>query len=410
MAGVKKTTSGSRANTPDVASHQSYTAADIQLGTPLGTETVAAHAEGFATIERHADGSSKAMLKTHNGSWRDAIFKDWRELQYAPLDVRGDRDVVLHAINQNLQAFAFAQDKLKSDKAFVIDAVSLHGQALKFADALLRADPEVVLQAVQQNRLALQFASEEIRTNNEMVAEGVRRSGHHLQCVGDELGVPIAASRAAIHLVLPGRWREKVERDWERLAIAPPEVRGEANLVQDAIKVSFGEALQYASDRLRSDSGLVAQAVRLDGRTLRHALEKPGGPREDRKVVKQAIQQTWMAYEYVGESLRSDEEIALLAMRQSTEAMKFLPNDLRADRSFMLRAVQCDGLGLRFASPELQEDKEIVMLAAKQNWLALQHVSEEVRREVGDELMNLDTKWHSNKWLDIPLPKRPIVA
>eukprot|EP00439_Symbiodinium_sp_Y106_P067186 s1497_g11.t1 len=68
-------------------------------------------------------------------TWRAHVAKDWRRLQFAPKEARGDRKTVALAVKQDGEALEFASEKLKADRSPVLSAVATHGLALRFADA-----------------------------------------------------------------------------------------------------------------------------------------------------------------------------------------------------------------------------------------------------------------------------------
>jgi hypothetical protein len=59
---------------------------------------------------------------------------------------------VLEAVARNARALEYAPEELRSDKDFVLQAVTLDGRALQYAPQDLRTDTEVV-QAAARKRL-----------------------------------------------------------------------------------------------------------------------------------------------------------------------------------------------------------------------------------------------------------------
>ena len=78
-----------------------------------------------------------------------------------------------YCCKQNGGALAYASAELRGDREVVLAAVNQYGGALQFASAELRGDREVVLAAVKQYGEALDFVSMELRGDRfvEAVAE-----------------------------------------------------------------------------------------------------------------------------------------------------------------------------------------------------------------------------------------------
>eukprot|EP00971_Amphidinium_carterae_P175521 3479392-Amphidinium_carterae.1 len=58
------------------------------------------------------------MMKNHRGIVRTAFHDHWLALTEASMELRGDREVVLEAMQQSSFAITFASDELLLDKNF----------------------------------------------------------------------------------------------------------------------------------------------------------------------------------------------------------------------------------------------------------------------------------------------------
>ena len=92
-----------------------------------------------------------------------------------PLEVRGDKDIVLSAVSNRGQDLQYSS--LNDDFDIVLAAVRCHGYALQFANPVLRDDYAVVLSAVTRTGMALQFASKRLRANRQVVRKAVNDAG-----------------------------------------------------------------------------------------------------------------------------------------------------------------------------------------------------------------------------------------
>ena len=70
--------------------------------------------------------------------------------EFAPEELRGDKDFVLAAVAQNGLAFKFASQKLKGDKDFVLAAIEKSSSAFIYASQELKKDKDFVLKMANQ--------------------------------------------------------------------------------------------------------------------------------------------------------------------------------------------------------------------------------------------------------------------
>eukprot|EP00933_Yihiella_yeosuensis_P067214 TRINITY_DN71938_c0_g1_i1.p1 TRINITY_DN71938_c0_g1~~TRINITY_DN71938_c0_g1_i1.p1 ORF type:complete len:383 (+),score=79.03 TRINITY_DN71938_c0_g1_i1:77-1225(+) len=326
------------------------------------------------------------------GSWCEAVTQNWHELEFAPPDVRCDRELVLSVVHRSPDVLRCAAEILRGDPAFVRQVLQVHGLSLEHASEAIRADKELVRVAIKQNARSLRFASEALRSDKELVLEAVR-GGHPwvscgscaLDCAVEELQADRTVVRDALHQVDPAAWKAKVGRDWKRLQGAPDEVRGDKEILMQAVRDSFGLALPLATPTLLADRDLVLEAVRWKGTQLQYAAESLRG---DRDIVLEAVRQDWQALEFATEGPRSDREIILEGMKQTGEAFQYASPSLLEDRDLALNAVRLHGDMLKYVEQKLREDPQIAAQAVKENWSALRHVGENLYLE-GDLCSNV---------------------
>jgi len=219
------------------------------------------------------------------------------------------------------------------------------------------------------------------------------------------LAVLPEVAREASHLLDPAAWKAKVARDWKKLATAPAEVRDQPDVMLQAVKDSWGDALCYASAARQSDRDLVLEAVQLRGMTLQYASKEL---RDDPQVVRAAVEQDWQAFRCASARLQADRGLATLAVAQQSEALEHVSSALKADRDFMLKAVLADGRSLRYALGDVARDRELCLAAFKQNSLAFQWVPEELRQSLWDATSGQDMgqRRTATRWVDVEV-KRP---
>ncbi|CAE7365281.1 CPK26 [Symbiodinium natans] len=103
----------------------------------------------------------------------EGLAGGWLSLQDLSEELRGDREIVLAAVESCGWALEFASSLLRTDPSVVLRAVRSDALALEFASEALRRDSGIVLEAVSRNGWALCFASEELRRSREIVMAAV---------------------------------------------------------------------------------------------------------------------------------------------------------------------------------------------------------------------------------------------
>lgn len=317
---------------------------------------------------------------TRGGGWKEAAGKDWHALLHAPPAVRSDPEVLLAALPQTAEVLKCASLGLRSDPAFLRQVLRVHGLALEHCSEAVQGHRDLVLEAIQQNPRALRFASAKLRADPEVVLAAVRggqpwvsAGSSAVKCAAEELNADIETVRDAMHKLDPVAWKAKVGRDWQRLADAPPSVRGDSEVVMQAVQDSFGLALPFATASLLDNKDVVMAAVRWWGQGLQHASETLRG---DTEVVLEAVVQDWQAIQFATEGPRSSPEVVNAALQQSGEALQYASGELRNSRELALEAVKLDGNTLRYLDEGLRKDPELALQAVKENWAALRHVNE----------------------------------
>merc|ERR1712154_148434 len=101
-----------------------------------------------------------------------AVQHDCRAFAYIDGDLRGDREVFLAALQQDVSMLSETSrcPELRRDREMLLWAVSRSGSMLQYASKELRADKELVLAAVSQDPGALAWAYPALRGDREVLA------------------------------------------------------------------------------------------------------------------------------------------------------------------------------------------------------------------------------------------------
>ena len=146
--------------------------------------------------------AGNGLALKHYPQWQDdkdmvlaAVTQNVNALEYASSLLKGDADVVRQSViadtNEKFypDQLQFADDELMSNKAFVMELVAHSGMALKYASEALKDDEEVVEVAVRQCGFALFNAIRRLRNDKRLVLLSVKEDSssfqHHHQFKND---------------------------------------------------------------------------------------------------------------------------------------------------------------------------------------------------------------------------------
>ena len=113
--------------------------------------------------------------------WLLAVTQNGQALEFAPAEIKADREVVSTAVADNGHALRFAAAELRADRDVVRAAVARNGGALVYASAELRGDRAVVLAAVRHDGEALAYASPALRDNRAVVLAAIMQDADALR-------------------------------------------------------------------------------------------------------------------------------------------------------------------------------------------------------------------------------------
>ena len=310
-------------------------------------------------------------------------------LQYASVELRNNKDVVLRAVKSSSCALHYASDMLLQDKDVMTAAASTTSfDVLEALNPYIRYDDDVMTAAILHSATAFRSASDALRNDKELVMATVRQQ-----------------IDAANYL--------------------PPRFLDDKEVMMAAVTVD-GSNLRYASKRLRDDKDLVMTAVRTTRPTIEPGqanenllLAALGVNLEDRPTPSNRIQPHKNVLQYASFRRRADEDVALAAVSayahqlesvidlkgtlrsdhsiarmvfsapetmadntvdgSSKSRFDLLPDNFRNDKAFVKDAVSKDGRYLEHVDKKLQNDRDVVKAACLQNPVAIRHASDSLK-------------------------------
>jgi len=210
--------------------------------------------------------SSINLKSWRSNSWRAMVMEDWQQLFNVPDEVRDDRELMFTAVEQSKGvALHLASDRLKGDKSLVLRAVQHTGDALEAASDSLKSDRKFVLDAILAgDGTALKGASEPLRGDRNLILTAASKG---------KGGVLKGASESLLSnesFVL-----DVVTRDAAAYKYAPEALLGSKEFAVAAAKRN-GKVVRYMSGAFRADHDVAAAALSSDPQAapLLHAARR----------------------------------------------------------------------------------------------------------------------------------------
>ncbi|KAG2382702.1 hypothetical protein C9374_005282 [Naegleria lovaniensis] len=144
-----------------------------------------------------------------------------------------------------------------------------------------------------------------------------------------------------------------------------------------ALRIS-PSCIQHVDAKFRGDNTLVKKLFELRYHYI-SLCNTDLCIKQDREIVKLAIETDSYDYRYAHYTLRTDKELTMLAVSRNGSLLALADTSLRQDREIVMAAVRNDPLALEYASYDLKDDYEVVEMAIKRSAEALKHASKRLR-------------------------------
>lgn len=207
----------------------------------------------------------------------EMVAKNGTALKDLP-DFQDDEDVVMTAINQNVNALQFANERLRDDEEVFFSIIDKNQQALFYASDRLLDDKKFIMICVKKGAFCLPFVSDNLRNDKEVVLKAIEFEG------------------ASSIFYISERLKDDKEVIMKILTL---------NLYRNDI-----EFLLYVSDRLRDDPTVVLKAIERDYKNLEFASDRL---RNNFFIVKFAIKNNPLALEFASDRFKDDYEFVQIA-------------------------------------------------------------------------------------------------
>ena len=343
----------------DIAPPSTFNASDLVCHSVQSTEL---HLQDPLVSLQNA--GTRLMQGIDRNSLLARMRRTGRDLRLTPSHYRDDKEIVLAAVSSHGGRYPAQRRHYLCDFQYS----TCYTMLLSLYDC-----PMIVVDA-------LMFASERLRSDREVVTEACISSGTALSFASNDA---LRADRAVVMAAVTNRG--------EALMFASAELRSDRGIVLNAVKQN-PLALEDAADDLKADFSLVQKAVEIEGCCLRFASTEL---RRNRVIAIAAVSQNGHALRWVSNSLKGDKLVVQKAVSNAGSALQEASSNLRNDPTIVMAAVRNDGLALCHASNEVKECRSIVIEAVKQNGEALMYASEGLRDDRDVVLIAAGTSGHS---------------
>ncbi len=322
-----------------------------------------------------------------------AVQQDWRTLEYASKEFVNDQESMLATVSQNGLALKYASNELKNDKEVVLAAISQNGLALKYTNDELKNDKEVVVVAVSQNGLVLEYASDELKNDKEIVLAAISQNGLALKYTNDELKndkeVVVAVSQNGLALKYASNELKNdkeivlaaISQNGLALKYASNTLQRDRKTVITAVSENVN-ALEYASYIVKNDLILKSMIGNQDFDFNNY-----------RDFAIKFLNENGNALENASDELKSDHDIVIVAVRQNSYALSYANYKLQHNKEFIIKVLKHNGLAIQYVGKELKNDIDIIIAAVSQDGNAIQYVSDVILKDKELVLKCVESNW-----------------
>lgn len=287
--------------------------------------------------------------------WKIGYASGDKSSWYSAYNKLCSRDVALEICcskPEEIKYFSMYADSIGKDKSFVLDVIEgcqrLNGDFLSELSTELKKDKDVVLAAVRKN------------------------------------GANYAHSSKA------------------------NAIRNDLDIIKAAI-TSYPEAIKDIPFKFKLMKEIAMITVSGSG----VELDSLDFFQDDREVVMAAVKNHGEALNYASIRLRNDREVSSVAVKSKSSAMKYVPEHFLSDLSFCLQALECKSgfVFLKYCDIELRCDKSFVQMAIEhlpQNY-AYASRSLKMDRDIYEPLIKVDGAEHF-KLLPYELRNKPEIV
>lgn len=179
-----------------------------------------------------------AMLVIAKSWWTDVLLET---LRYSPIEIRGDKEVMLEAVKNDTRMYEFVNDALSVDRDIVMEVMTASPSLLHLVDNdFQRNHPDVVVTAIKNSK------------ENE------------LEDVWDAIVLELWSNIDVAHAWISrgGEWHDTIDASF----------RNNESLILARARADWENFWETASDTMKADKEFMRKAITIDERLLDDAL------------------------------------------------------------------------------------------------------------------------------------------
>ncbi|KAG2382703.1 hypothetical protein C9374_005283 [Naegleria lovaniensis] len=285
-----------------------------------------------------------------------------------------DRELVFLACCSNASSVRYADESLRNDKAFMLKIIrTCSGNAYDYLGENLLYDREVALAAVEMDGDAFRVFSDVIRNDREIFMKAVKTAPQSINDAGDDIKndrtMFINDREIATLCIKRNSWSFNNVGD---------DLKNDREFVKDAIR--YGCSLSGMNQEFTSDKEIVMMAINFSGgESIRYASDEL---KNDEECVMAAIQNQSSALRYIGDQFKSNKELVSDLLQENGYLFEELSDELKADKELLFTAISGSySNALMHASPELKADREVIMEAVRIQGHCLAYCATELKND-----------------------------
>lgn len=179
-------------------------------------------------------------------------------LRDASQAMRGDKEVVMAALQQYPEHIRHVAAELKSDVEVALTVVRKRGRLLEELPGEMRGNKEVVVAACKAFGRALSYASPALKADKDCIGAALQSTSDSDDMERICKEVPVEAIDKDVAFVM-------VKKHWKLLSHLPEQLRDDKDVVLESLRHTGGSCLSLVSPRLKADWDVVASAVWQSG-------------------------------------------------------------------------------------------------------------------------------------------------
>ncbi|MBA3722857.1 MAG: DUF4116 domain-containing protein [Parachlamydiaceae bacterium] len=240
-----------------------------------------------------------------------AIRRNWKELEFASIELRNNKELMLFALKINNESIQFIGESLKENEDFFLSVIKINPQLLKHASPKLLENHDFLLKVIKIDLSVLKISPTlKLLVCPDFYAKAVKICGRILQFVPG-----FFRSKITLRMYL-----DAIDNDPYSFEYFPDTLKQDKKLVMQIIKKNY-QVLQYASITVRNDPEFMLEAFKVNIQTLLYASPEL---KNNKEYFLKIVKQDGVALKYAGNALKKDVDVAFAAIQQNLKASKYV--------------------------------------------------------------------------------------